>query len=168
MNKEILSQPEKRKLAKHISVDYPESSGLSTNATIKYKKAVDTYPDLKSLKNTKLILSAFDFRQEQLKSYQTDHTTELADGRCNICVGGYKSEAIPKDLPALSFEKECVVCHESKKVISICPECWAKIRKCLELKGKCHREGWDGWGVEMNLDLKPLIKLLEKGKNDQN
>ena len=52
-----LKQIENKKIAEHIAVDYPETQRLSTNATIKYKKALDTYPDLKSLKNTKLIFS---------------------------------------------------------------------------------------------------------------
>ena len=164
-----LKQIENKKIAEHIAVDYPETQRLSTNATIKYKKALDTYPDLKSLKNTKLILLAFDFRREQLRSYQVEHTTELANGRCNVSLGGYhKGEVIPKvmpkDLPALSFEKECVVCHLDKKNISICPECWRLIRKCLDIKGKSLRDGWEGWGVEMNLDLEPLIKLLKSDK----
>ena len=153
---------EKKKLAEHIEVDYPEVRGLSTNAIIKYKKAVDSYPDLKKLKNTKLVLIAYDFRREQIKEYSTEHTTELANARCNIRLGGYQGgKFMPGDLPALQFEKECVVCHECKKSISICPDCWEKIRRCLNLKGKSDREGWEGWGYEMELDLSDLIQLLK-------
>ena len=154
-------QIEKKRIAEHISVDYPEVKKLSTNAIIKYKKALDTYPDLAEIENTKLILLAYDFRQEQTKSYHTEHTTELANARCDIKIGGYEHKNIPKDLPALSFEKECVVCHLSKKGINLCPECWQLIRKCLDIKGKSHREGWEGWGCEMNLDLSSVVKLLK-------
>ncbi len=153
-------QQEKKRIAEHIAIDYPETKGLSTNAIIKYKKALDTHQDLKGLKNIKLILLAYDFRQEQMRSYHTEHTTELANARCNVQLGGYEHKNIPKDLPALFFEKECVVCHLDKKGINLCPECWQLIRKCLDIKGKSHREGWEGWGYEMNLDLSNLVKLL--------
>jgi uncharacterized UBP type Zn finger protein len=77
---------------------------------------------------------------------------------------GYKRENIPEDLPALSFERECVVCHESKKGINLCPECWQLIRKCLDIKGDSRRDGWTGWGVDMNLDLSNVVKLLRTDK----
>ena len=159
-------QTEKKKIAEHIAVDYPEAKWLSINAAIKYKKALDTYPDLALMKNAKLILLAYDFRQEQIKNYHREHTIELADARCNIQLGGYKNEIIPEDLLALSFEKECVVCHGIKKIIAICPECWQKIRKCLELKAQKHKQdGWEGWGCEWGLDLQPLIELLASPEN---
>ena len=162
-------QIEKKKLAGHITVDYPEAKGLSTSAIIKYKKALDAYPDLAEMGNTKLILLAYDFRQEQARSYHTEHTTELANARSDIQLGGYKHGEIPEDLPALSFEKECVVCHENRKVVSICPDCWQKIRKCLELKAAKHnRNGWVGWGYECSLDLQPLIKLLASSEQQNN
>ncbi|MFA6273626.1 MAG: hypothetical protein WC662_00515 [Candidatus Paceibacterota bacterium] len=161
------AKEEKEKTAQHIAVDYPEAERLSARNIIKYKQALETYPDLKDLKNTKLILLAYDFRQEQIKSYDTCHTTEYANARCNIQFGKYENENMPNDLPALSFEKECVVCWTNKKGINLCPECWQLIRKCLDIKGKSHREGWDGWGYEMCLDLSNLEKLLrtdEEGK----
>ena len=154
-------QIEKKKMAEHIAVDYPEIKRFSTNAIIKYKKALDTYPDLAEIENTKLILLAYDFRQEQAKSYHTEHTTELANARCDMKIGGYEHKSISKDLLALSFEKECIVCHLSKKGINLCPECWQLIRKCLDIKGKSHKEGWEGWGCEMNLDLSNVAELLK-------
>lgn len=146
---------------------YPQITHLSKTAASKYKRALATYPDLSELGNSRLILLAYDFRQEQIRSYHTDHTTEYANARCNIGCGGYKSDYTPKDLPALKFEEECVVCWEYKKGVSICPECWQLIRKAFEIKGKSHREGWEGWGYEMNLDLSGIVKLLrtyEEGK----
>lgn len=81
-----------------------------------------------------LILPAYDFREAQLRQYKFQHTTEYANGRCKIRIGGYEDEQIPEDLPMLHFEKECLVCEASKKGINLCPECWHRIRKCLPQK----------------------------------
>jgi len=154
----------KKKLYQEALKKYPETCKLSKAQAIEYKEALSIYPDLKSLPTEKLKLIAFRFRQEQIKNYHTEHTSELADARCNVQLGGYKNEIITEDLPALSFEKECIVCHFNKKGISMCPECWQLLRKCLDLKGKGLREGWDAWGVEMNLDLSGLVQLLRSDK----
>lgn len=165
--RKLEKEREKQKLYQEAIKEYPFLRSLSIAQAIKYKNAVDTYPDLKELDNIKLILLAYDFRQEQIRSYQTNHTTELANARCNARLGGYKAHIpTPKGLPALSFEKECIVCHLDKEGINLCPECWQQIRRCLDLKGKSHREGWEGWGVEMDLDLSDLVKLLKTPKNE--
>lgn len=130
--------------AEHIRVDYPHTKFISDRKAFKYRDAVEKYPDLLTLKDTDLILAAYAFREAQLRYYNIDHTTEYANARCNISIGGYGNEVIPSDLPGLNFEKECVVCHEWKKGINLCPECWQNIRKCLELKALPHRLGWEG------------------------
>src|SRR3989344_3340481 len=97
---------EKQKLYQEALTKYPLLRSLSAIQAIKYKKALDAYPDLQSIGNTKLILLAYDFRQEQVKSYHSDYTTELANGRCNVQIGSYKNNVfIPNDLPILQFEK---------------------------------------------------------------
>lgn len=162
--RKLIREQEKERFHQEAIKQFPDSKRLTKTKAIKYKEALDTYPDLKELNNTKLVLIAYDFRQEQASSYHTEHTTELANARCNVQLGCYKQNNIPEDLPALSFEKDCVVCHLNKKGINLCPECWQLIRKCLDLRGRGHREGWEGWGVEMNLDLSNLVKLLRLDK----
>jgi hypothetical protein len=152
------------RIAGHIRVDYPKMHFTSDLVALRWKTAINKYPDLEGLGNTKMVLAAYTFREEQLREYQGDHTTEYTNARCNIQLGGYSYPEIPEDLPRLDFEKECVVCHEWKKGINLCPECWQNIRKCLELKTHPHREGWDGWGYEVWLDTRPLQQLLRDGQ----
>ena len=152
---------ERSRAAEHIRVDYPNARFLSDTKAIKYRDAIEKYPDLYPLGNADLILAAYDFREAQLRHYRVDHTTQYANARSDISLGGYANEPIPEDILTLNFEKECVVCAERKKGINLCPECWQRIRKCLDLKGQQVREGWVGWGYEMNLDLRPLIEMLE-------
>jgi len=96
----------------------------SKRTIIRYGKAIEKYPDLKDLL-VKLATIAYDFREEQLKLYKTHLLSELANARCNVQIkmGFAPSLNISDDLPALSFDKECVVCGERKKGISICPFC---------------------------------------------
>lgn len=131
---------------------------------IRYAKALEKYPDLKDLP-AKLATIAYSFREEQLASYRTNYTTELANARCDIQLGGFKlPHKIPDDLPALNFDKECIICQEFKKGITLCPSCWQLIRKCLELKHYESRKNWTTWGVEQHLDLSNLVKLLNSDK----
>lgn len=133
----------------------------STQTCLTYVKALEIFPDLKGLP-VKMAILAYRFRREQLEKYGSELMTELANARCNFKVVGFKpSLHISEDLPALKFDKECIICHEEKKTVSLCPECWQLIRKCLKLKGMSHRKGWTGWGYEMNLDLRNLIDLLK-------
>lgn len=129
----------------------------------KYEKAIEKYPDLKELP-IKLAAIAYDFREYLLREHRQGYTNALANGRSNITVGcgaWRQALSIASDLPAFDFDKECVVCFENKRGINICPECWERLRKCLELKAEQHRPGWEGWGKEMSLDLRPLVELLE-------
>jgi len=136
------------------------------------KKAIEKYPDLKDIGNEKMIVFAYRFREEQLRNFTQGTMTDVADGRClepgHSSLGPPHYRDIDKSKPrwlrriALNVFDECVVCRLEKKSIPICPNCWDKIRKCLELKGESHREGFVGWGYEMNLDLSPLIKLLKE------
>ncbi len=166
---EYIKVSQEEKLKRAIK-RYPNLAGLkhdSTQKKLKYAKALDKYPDLKDLAFL-LVIKAYDFREEVLKGYQVDHTSALADARCDIQLGGgFRNVKLPKDLPAFEFENECAICWEYKKGISICPECWQLIRKALEIKGENHRKGWIGWGVEINLDLSPIVKLLKSDKEGQ-
>jgi len=136
------------------------------------EKAIKKYPDLKDLGNDKMIVYAYRFREEQLRNLLSWKTTEVANGRClepGVRIGEWLHyrdilSDDPEWLKRISFNvfDECIVCREAKKTIPICSGCWEKIRKCLELKGKSHREGWDGWGYEMGLDLEPLKQLLRE------
>ena len=158
-----LKGAEKERVYQEALRQYPDIKHLSRTQAVKYKEAIGAYPDLKEMGSAKLILLAYDFRQEQIRVYSGNHNTELADARCNMQLGGYRQENIPKDLPALFFEKECVVCWQNMKGISICPVCWQLLRKCLDLKGAEHsREGWAGWGKDWSLDISNLIRLLKK------
>jgi len=147
---------------------YKELRLHSKRRIIKYSKALSKYPDLKNL-SIKLATIAYDFREEMLKTYAVEHTIELANARCNIQIGGFTPKLeIPEDLPAFSFERECITCQEEKKGLFMCQECWQKIRQALEIKGaKHHREGWTGWGNEWSLDLSKVIEILANKKNDK-
>lgn len=144
---------------------------FSERRILKYAKALETYPDLKELP-VKLATIAYDFRQEQLGGdfgYGHQVTTELANARCDIQMGGINfspSLQISENLPALRFDKECIICHEKKKTVSLCPECWQFIRKCLELKAAAHPRGknWTAWGYEWDLNLRNLKKLLKSDR----
>lgn len=128
----------------------------------RYQRAIEKYPDLKNLGSMRLSIFAYQYRKEQERLHTVAKTIELANGRCNLQVKGFDERVYPIDLPNLYLLNECVVCRLNKKTIQICPDCWRNIRKCLDLKGKSHREGWEGWGVEMNLDLKPLVQMLKR------
>ena len=152
---------------------FPKEAGklkYSGQMIKKYSRALERYPDLEKLP-VKLLIRAFDFREELLREYNVAHLSELANARCNIQLTPYFGLLeldLPEDLPAFKFKNECVVCRETKHSISICQECWQLIRKALEIKGENHREGWEGWGYEMNLDLSSAVRLLasdEDGKN---
>lgn len=145
--------------ADHIKVDFPQTKYLSTRDTIKYKKAIEKYPDLMPFR-ANLTLLAYDFREEQLRDYGFEKMGEIANGRSDITSIEFKEVNMPTDLPGIGFHTECVVCAETKNTIQICPVCWGNIRKCLDLKAKHSRDGWDGWGYDMALDLEPLKKLL--------
>jgi hypothetical protein len=142
--------------------EYPlRGKGIKKKPQERYAKAVEKYPDLRSLP-VKLAIKAYEFREILLYEYSTRYNTELANARSNPQLNGLRVKyAIPSDLPFLDFEKDCIVCHDKKEGISICPNCWRLIRKCLNLKGKSYREGWEGWGFEMNLDLSGLVSLLK-------
>lgn len=135
------------------------------NKTKAFEKAVEAYPDLKKLP-TKLAILAYRFREELVRVYAIQNMSAVADARCKPQLSNNFANFpdIPSDLPGIHFEKDCILCRQHRYVIPICPTCWQLIRKCLELKGKSHREGWDGWGYEMNLDLSPIVRLL---KNDE-
>jgi len=163
LSKEEMAQhkEEKNREIARIQKEHPfRTWGLPPTHVLKYEKAIIEFPDLEALPNAKMILAAYDFRKAQIDHYRCNHTTELADARCDIQIGGFKDTVIPADLPALAFEKECIVCHEFKKEVSLCPECWQKIRRCLELKANKGREGWTHWGYEWFLDTRPLIELI--------
>ena len=163
-----LTPEEKKNLAGHIIVDYPEAKGLSINAAIKYKQVIDTYPDLKELGTVKLRMLAYDFRQEQMRDHLSKHASELADGRCNPQLGPFFTHIpVPGDLPAFSLERECVICFDRKKAISICPDCWRLVRKALDIKGVKGRPGWEHWGLECSLDKSNVVKILKSDKEGE-
>lgn len=127
-----------------------------------FEKAVEAYPDLKKLPS-KLAILAYRFREELIKEYAMKNMLVVADARCDSQLSSNFANFpnIPSDLPSINFERDCILCRQYRFVIPICPTCWQLIRKCLKLKGKSHREGWDGWGYEMNLDLSNIVKNLK-------
>jgi len=134
-----------------------------------YQKALIKYPDLKHL-SVKLVVLAYKFREELLREYASEHTSELANARCNIKMGGcgYSQKLeIPEDLPGFSFDRECIVCFRKRKGLFICPDCWQLLRLALEIKGEKTRYGWEGWGVEMNLDLSNVVRLLRENPESE-
>lgn len=151
-----------------LLVDKRGELKFSERMILKYNKALEKYPDLKDFP-VKLVTIAYNFREEQLGGdfgYGGQLMTKLANARCDIQMGGINfspSLHISEDLPALKFDKECIICHEEKKTVSLCPECWQLIRKCLELKAAAHPRGknWTAWGYEWDLDLRNLIDLLK-------
>jgi len=132
-----------------------------------YQKALIKYPDLKHL-SVKLVVLAYKFREELIQEYAIEHTSELANARCNMKLGGYNNKhEIPEDLPSFSFDRECIVCWRVRKGLFICPECWQLFRLALEIKGEKMRQGWEGWGVEMNLDLSNVVRLLKENPESE-
>lgn len=131
---------------------------------VNYGRALAKYPDLEGLP-PKLVAIAYSFREEQLREHRSQLQVQLANARSDVGVGncGFESyPPIPSDIPALKFERECVVCRQEKKGIFICPRCWQLIRRSLELKAMPHhKKGWTGWGYEWPLDLTNL-KALSK------
>ena len=160
-----ISKDELRQQAAHIRIDLPQSSQMSDTKVLKYKKAIETYPDLLNMPSAKLALLAFAYREEQKNHEWVNKNTALTNARCNAQLGRINNDKYPNDLPNLNVSNECIVCWESTRTLQMCSNCWQNIRTCLDLKGKSHREGWEGWGLEMSLDLAPLVRLLkENGK----
>lgn len=111
----------------------------SKQRIIKYAKAVERYPDLKELPFM-LVLKAYDFREEVLRTYQTEYITKMTDARCDVRLGKFSNFNIPKDLPALKFKDECIICREQKRGLYICPECWQSLRENFDITSEDIRE----------------------------
>jgi len=155
-------------LTKHPFL-YKDVSRYSKRQLVKYSKALEKYPDLIELcekVSMKCALLAYDFREELLRKYHGEHTSELANARCDIQLSRYSNVKLPEDLPSISFERECIICAEEKKGLYMCQDCWQKIRRALEIKAEKHREGWTAWGYEWPLDLSKVIELLAIDKKE--
>ncbi len=136
MRKKKPDKPTKEERLKRAYLKYPDlfrqvESYHPTPLILKFCEAVEKYPDLKSLP-VKLATIAYDFREEMLREYVVELNFEIANAHSRIRPGGFKPPlSITEDLPAFSFDKECVSCRAKKKCISICPSCWQKTLSVL-------------------------------------
>ena len=94
------------------------------------KKAIERYPDLKKLSNTRLIVYAYRFREEQLMAEKSSQSHDLANGRSDVWLeNNIKLDDLPKDLPYINIFRVCVLCDGTKRTLNICPDCWRTVRK---------------------------------------
>ena len=123
---------EKATLRKEVLERYaPLLRFHSFQKVLKYAKALDKYPDLKEIDGVgevDIVIKAYELRELLIHRHQFEHSIEMADGRSSISLGGFKEHKVPDDLPGFDFKKECVKCGKMENTISICPECWERIR----------------------------------------
>jgi len=135
----------------------------------KVEQVIEKYPDLKGLPE-KLAVLAFRFREELLRERNVKYMSSMANARCldpevaPFIEDKMNSRELPSDLPGIHLINECIVCRHERETLTICADCWRIIRRCLKLKGEPLKEGWDGWGFEMNLDLSNIVRTLKSDK----